>query len=244
DMLGLLAAARDDMPTAAARFAASAELFDRVGQPVEGAEARGRQGMVAYLAGNRAEGEALIQATAAVQVGHGLPVRAAQLHIALATLFEQTQDPALLARAADIAVPAALAIEAVAHTLTSGRQRDQWRRHVAEPALQLAFWVAARSGNGPLVAQLVETRCAGSTLEHRPEPAVSPQGMQGLMYPDTPPSLGMALAEAASGPGLGLALPPRLALTPDGGVALDVHLDRAVERYGAPVRAEGTIPSW
>ncbi|HEY1179531.1 MAG TPA: tetratricopeptide repeat protein, partial [Phytomonospora sp.] len=113
DMLGLLAAARDDLPTAAARFAASAEHFDRVGQPVEGAEARGRQGMVAYLAGNRAEGEALIQATAAVQVGHGLPIRAAQLHIALASLFEQSEDPALLARAADLAVPAALAIEAV-----------------------------------------------------------------------------------------------------------------------------------
>ncbi|GIG68568.1 tetratricopeptide repeat protein [Phytomonospora endophytica] len=245
DMLGLLAAARGETDTATARFAASAALFDRVGQPVEAAEARGRQGMVAYLAGNRAEGEALLTATAAVQAGHGLPVRAAQLHIAMATLFEQSEDPALLARAADLAVPAALAIDAVAHTLTSGRQRDQWRRNVAEPAVAVAFRVAARSGNGPLVAQLVEARCAGSTLEHRTEPASPPQGMEGLMYPaQAPVSIGTALADAAAGPGLTVGLPPRLALTPDGGIALDVHLDRAVERYGVPVRAEGTIPSW
>lgn len=245
DMLGLLAAARGDTATATARFAASAELFDRVGQPVEGAEARGRQGMVAYLAGNRAEGEALLTATAAVQVRHGLPIRAAQLHIAMATLFEQTEDPALLARAADLAVPAALAIDAVAHTLTSGRQRDQWRRNVGEPAVQLAFRVAARSGNGPLVAQLVEDRCAGAALEHRVETTEHPVGMEDLMYPpEAPVSIGTALAEAAAGPGLTVGLPPRLALTPYGGIALDVHLDRAVERYGIPVRDEGTIPTW
>lgn len=244
DMLGLLAAARGDMPAAVARFAASADLFDQVGQPVEGAEARGRQGITAHLMGNHAEGEALLARTVETQLRHSLPIRAALQHITMAALFEQSQNPALLARAADLAVPAALAVDAAGLALASGRQRDQWRRNVAEPAVQLAFHVAARSGNGPLVAQLVESRCAGSTLEHRIEEAPPPQGMESLMYPETPPSLGMALAEAAAGPGLGLALPPRLALTPDGGVALDVHLDRAVERYGIPVRAEGTIPTW
>ncbi|MEV0645612.1 tetratricopeptide repeat protein [Phytomonospora sp. NPDC050363] len=245
DMLGLLAAAGGDMPNAGARFAASAELFERLGQPVEAAEARGRQGVVVYFAGDRAGGEALLAATAATQTAHGLPIRAAQIHVIMATLFEQENDAAMLARAADLAVPAALAVDAVARTLASGRQRDQWRRNVAEPALWLAFRVAARSGNGPLVAQLVESRCAGSTLEHRVEAEEPPQGMEALMYPpEVPVSIGTALAEAAAGPGLALALPPRLALTPHGGVALDVHLTRAAERYGMPVRAEGTIPSW
>jgi hypothetical protein len=56
--------------------------------------------------------------------------------------------------------------------------------------------------------------------------------------------LGAALAGVAAGAGLPVPLPPRLALTSDGRIALDNSIAVAEERYRRAVRDSRVVPAW
>src|SRR5690606_9027507 len=144
-------------------------------------------------------------------------------------------DPRLLSRAVDLAVPAAIALDAVGHSLVNGHQREHWRRKYTDPAMALALRLAAVSGDIGLVAQLIDTRRAGTPVQPDYQAAECSPGLdlRSLMDlppepadpPDDPPlQLGSALAEVAAGAGLRVDLPPRLAVAPSGGVVLAEQL--------------------
>ncbi|MEV6431360.1 tetratricopeptide repeat protein [Nocardia sp. NPDC051463] len=185
----------------------------------------------------------------------------------------ETPDPELLSRALDLAISSALAIDAVRHTLPNGNQREQWNRRIADPAMRMAFRFAYLSGNGPLLVDLIETQCAGTALpatppthdaEHKATEQLPFELLDPQTAPDEPPpalqlgmpmqlgtgrqsggapQLGTALAAVAGSAGLPVAPPPRVAVAPDGHIALAAYITAAEQRYGRPVRDSWVLPA-
>ncbi|WP_432051479.1 tetratricopeptide repeat protein [Streptomyces xiamenensis] len=241
EQLGLLAALRGELDEAQTLYNRARTLLRQAGATPTEAALAVRRAEVAHLAGRPAEAEELLTHAADTFAALGLGLRRAQTHLAHAALLEQGGDPGQLARALDLAVPAALAIDAVRYGLAAGRQRDRWRRNVAEPALQLVFRLAARAGEALLVAHLIEVQCATTPiLCENAVPRPDGPGPLGS-YLDEPPPHAHAFAVAP---------PPRLLLTPDGDgegdgeVALADRIALAEQRYGLPVRDTRTVPSW
>ncbi|MFB7761342.1 tetratricopeptide repeat protein [Streptomyces xiamenensis] len=241
EQLGLLAASRGELDEAQALYGRAQSLLRQAGATPTEAALAVRRAEVAHLAGRPAEAEELLTHAADTFAALGLGLRRAQTHLAHAALLERGGDPGQLARALDLAVPAALAIDAVRYGLAAGRQRDRWRRNVAEPALRLVFRLAARAGEALLVAHLIEVQCATTPILR--ENAVPP--------PDGPGPLGSLLDEPPPhAHAFAVAPPPRLLLTPDGDgegdgeVALADRIALAEQRYGLPVRDTRTVPSW
>jgi tetratricopeptide (TPR) repeat protein len=241
EQLGLLAASRGELDEAEALYGRAQTLLRRAGATPTEAALAVRRAEIAHLAGRPAEAEELLTHAADTFAALGLGLRRAQTHLAHAALLERGGDPGQLARALDLAVPAALAIDAVRYGMAAGQQRDRWRRNVAEPALQLVFRLAARAGEALLVAHLIEVQCATTPIL-REDAVPRPDGPGPLgSYLDEPPPPAHAFAVAP---------PPRLLLTPDGdgdgdgAVALADRIALAEQRYGLPVRDTRTVPSW
>ncbi len=251
--LGFLAEGRGDYAEARAQYLRALERFDSTGVVLDAADVRLRLATVAFATGAATESETLLADAFAVYSAHGLGLRCAQLDYwhaeLLHTVIERADrpDPTLLARAVGLAVPSALAIDAVRHTLPNGNQREHWHRAIAEPAMRLAFRFAALSGNAQLVSDLVDTQCAGTTLDPAAfaEPTTPTLDFQLL---DPPPAqaatspalhLGNALAEVAAAAGLPVSAPPRL--RDDGRIVLSDFITHAEERYGVRVRDERVV---
>lgn len=248
-------------------FHRSRSLFENTGAVVEAAEVRLSLALVAAAQGRYLDAEGLHDEAYAVYAERGLSLACAQLDFRRALFLEQQavaqphSAATLLPRALDLAIPAALAIDAVRFTLTDGRRRAQWQRIVAEPAWELAFRLAATVGDVRLVAELVETQCAGTPLAGTGTPEAIEPVLPMALLDATPPSdrgpadadatrqagafhLGAALADYAAGFGLAVAPPPRLAMTPSNVVALAHHLGMAEDRYGVEIREARVIPTW
>ncbi|MGW4771459.1 tetratricopeptide repeat protein [Nocardia sp. NPDC004278] len=267
--MGFLAERRDDIDAAELRYRSSLRYFHESGAVLDAADVRVRLATVAYATGRYDAGEVLIAEAFAAYAERGLGLHCAQIDFWHATLLEsvieaaEAPDGALLARAIELAVPSALAIDAVRHTLPNGNQREQWNRQIADPAVRLAFRFAYLSGNGPLIVDLIETQCAGTTLditrstagapprlplELFDPPAVSVEEMPSVQVGTGPqsgsaPQLGTALAEVAASAGLPVAPPPRVAVAPDGHIALAAFIDAAERRYGQRVRDSRVLPA-
>ncbi|MFD7286072.1 tetratricopeptide repeat protein [Streptomyces sp. NPDC059863] len=172
DLLGLLAVLRGDPVLADELYEQSVARFEESGAVVSAAEVRVRLAAGLHAEGRYEESEAHIQAALAVFAARGLGLRCAQADFFHAALLEDRwvngqdapPDPALPGRAVGLAVPAALAIDAVRFTLASGGQRERWHREFAAPAMGLAFRLAARAGAADLVSELIESQCAGTPL--------------------------------------------------------------------------------
>ncbi|MFE9887602.1 tetratricopeptide repeat protein [Streptomyces scopuliridis] len=279
DLLGLLAVLRGDPVRADALYVQSVARFEESGAVVSAAEVRVRLAAGLHAEGRYEESEAHISAALSVFAAAGLGLRCAQADFFHATLLEDrlshgggagagvVTDPALLGRALGLAVPAALAIDAVRFTLASGQQREQWNREFAAPAMRLAFRLAARAGTTELVSELIESQCAGTPLmdsspdasaadDRAGDPSLAPPRFLGpSAFPD--PSapggqpgptdtfrLGTALAGVAASAGLRVSPPPRLALHPTGPVALDPYISHAETRYGGRIRETRVVPTW
>ncbi|EKT79036.1 tetratricopeptide repeat protein [Rhodococcus opacus] len=256
-VLAFLAEGRGDTERASTLYRCSLDYFRSSGAVLDVADVETRLATVAFGEGRPDEGETLLAAAFDTYRGLGLGLHCAQVDFWHAALLESalaasgTPDSAVRARATALAVPAAIAIDAVRCTLPNGRQREQWNREIADPAMQLAFRLAYASGDAHLVAELVEAQCAGTTVDvgragHR-TPARLP-----LQLPDLPPAgatgtegsllLGAALAGVAAGAGLPVPLPPRL-VTPDGRNVLGTAIAVAEERYGRDVRDSRVVPA-
>ncbi|MGW6119399.1 tetratricopeptide repeat protein [Nocardia sp. NPDC055165] len=251
--MGFLAERRDDFATARAYYERALDRFDSTGAVVDAADVRLRLATVACAEGDIAAAEQLLDTSFAAYAAQGLGMHCAQLdywHAELlhASIEQAAQpDPDLVARAVSLAVPAALAIDAVRHTLPNGNQREHWHRTVAEPAMRVAFRCAALAGNGQLVSDLIETQCAGTTLDTTAYTDVTAPTLEFQLFDPEPAEqittpalqLGAALADVAAAAGIPVAPPPRL--TDRGRIVLADFISHAEQRYGRPVRDSRVI---
>lgn len=255
--MGFLAERRGDDDAAERRYLRALAYFEESGAVLDAAGVRIRLATVAFGRGDIARGRELLDTAFAAYASRGLGLHCAQVDYWHAALLERliddtgTPSPDLVAAGRALAVPAAIAIDAVRYTLPNGNQREQWNREIADPAMRLAFRFAALCGDGPLVADLVETQCAGTTLDmsRTTAPAAPRFPLVAPRPPTEPPvddaaglRLGSALAQVAAAAGLPVTLPPRLAVAPDGHIALAEHLAAAEHRYGLTVRTDQVLP--
>ncbi|WP_069161361.1 tetratricopeptide repeat protein [Nocardia altamirensis] len=265
--MAFLAEGRDDLAKAADLYGRSLAYFVASGAVLDAADLRIRLSTVAFKTGRPEECEQLLAEAFQIYAAHGLGMHCAQLDYWHATLLEgaidatieaeQTPSIEVLTAAVGLAVPAALAIDAVRYTLPTGTQRDLWNRQIADPAMRLAFRFAYLTGNGLLLADLIETQCAGTTVNidraegghitqlpfQLPEPPVDPATQPGattlhapLAPAAVPVRLGVALAGVAASAGLPVSPPPRLALAAEGRIALAPYIEAAEQRYGRAIR--------
>jgi|GEM_PF-7107326 len=258
--MGFLAELRGDTVRAYDLYGSSADQFTASGAVLEAADAGIRVATAAFSLGHRDEAQRLLDESFRTFAAHGLGLHCAQVDFWHAALLESAlgdgpagpnrhrpADPRTLAAALRLAVPAALAIDAVRHTFTSGDQRHRWNRVLAEPAMRSAFRLAYRSGDARLVADLIETNCAGVILKlGEPEPSGPPR--LPLELPEAPPdaltgtlTLAAALAEVAAGEGLPISAAPRLRIERDGRIALAEYIATAEQRYGLRIRDDRVL---
>ncbi|MET9490323.1 tetratricopeptide repeat protein [Nocardia sp. NPDC006630] len=253
-VMGFIAEDRDQPELAVTRYRQALQRFDESGAVVDAADVRTRLATVAFATGRLEEGEAELAAARSTYAEHGLGLLCAQLDYWHAGLAEPLIDsvPGLLAQAVDLAIPAALALDAVRYELPDGAQRETWNRRMADPALRLAFRYAYLSGDALLVADLIETACAGTTLDIGRLSAAPPRLPLDTLDPLAPPpassapvndalQLGTALASVAAGAGLPVTPPPQVAVAPDGHIALAGWIAAAEERYGRRIRDDRVV---
>ncbi|WP_054815328.1 tetratricopeptide repeat protein [Nocardia arizonensis] len=269
--LGFLAEGRGDRAAAGDCYSRAHEYFRSSGAVLDAADVEVRLATLAFHRGDIARGEELLATAFRAYAERGLGLHCAQIDFWHAALLETVvdaapaPDPVLLSAATDLAVTAAVAIDAVRHTFGNGGQREQWNRAVADPAMRLAFRFAYLRGDAALLVDLIETQCAGATLnisapadDRAPArlpldllepPAPGPpedDGVATLMAGTASPAdpraganalqLGAALAEVVASAGLPVAPPPRLAVGSDGHIALAAYITAAEQRYGRAVR--------
>ncbi len=151
-----------------------------------------------------------------------------------------------LQRAADLKVPAALAVDSVRYTIPDAGARMRWASCVSAPLLAGAFAVAWESGNVELTCELVEYHSARGTFTAEPldQQASDWTGTATAAVPveaELAPELAIAAAAPAVG-GTGLTrlgpLPP-LRMDPQTAPIMSRYRDLARQRYGRDVTAAG-----
>ncbi|WP_433712559.1 tetratricopeptide repeat protein [Nocardia sp. CA-084685] len=265
--MGFLAEGSGDIAAAHQLYRRSLDYFQDTGAVLDAADVRVRLATLAYSNGQYDQGEALIGEAFGAYAERGLGLHCAHIDFWHAALLEpvieaaEAPDAELLGRAVELAVASALAIDAVRYTLPNGHQREKWNRQIADPAMRMAFRFAYLSGNGPLIVDLIETQCAGTTLDiARTAVAAPPRLPLELFDPSvevaqpavqvgtgpqsgSAPQLGTALASVAASVGLPVVPPPRVAVAPDGHIALAAFIEAAERRYGHPVRDSRVLPA-
>ena len=153
-----------------------------------------------------------------------------------------------LEQAADLKLPASLAVDSVRYSVADAEARAQWATCVSAPLLAGAFAVAADWNNADLVGQLIEYHSARGTFTTETAEAGSAQ-WSSVSTAAAPIADVDELALVAAGPpitdGTGLTrlgpLPP-LRMDPTTGPVLDRYRELAHQRYGQCVTA--TEPVW
>jgi tetratricopeptide (TPR) repeat protein len=156
-----------------------------------------------------------------------------------------------LQRAAELKVPASLAVDSVRYSIADAEARAQWATCVSAPLLASTFAVAWEWENVDLLSQLVEYHSArGTFTAESSEPA--PSGWSNVSTAAAPIADVDELALVAAGPpvmdGTGLTrlgpLPP-LRMDPTTGPVLNDYRELALKRYGQCVTAaEFTWATW
>jgi tetratricopeptide (TPR) repeat protein len=153
-------------------------------------------------------------------------------------------------RALDLALPAALASEAVRQRFPHGPLRERWVALASAPATRTAFWAIGAVEDPALAAEYID-HIAGAVSLHAE--GVTPVERGELVSLPEPPLAEPRLPYAASGftagedptfPVAGFELPPRVRLDPAVPSRLDAWIDVAEERYGFPVRSALAVASW
>lgn len=156
-----------------------------------------------------------------------------------------------LDRAADLKVPAALAVDSVRYTITDAGARARWANSVSAPLLAGAFAVAWESDNTELICELIEYHSARGTFSTDGPAEAGPA--QSVDWADTAtgavpveaelaPQLAVAAAAApvlAEGALTRLGPLPPLRMDPSSGPILSRYRELARQRYGRDVTAPG-----
>ncbi|MCZ4553395.1 hypothetical protein [Gordonia rubripertincta] len=151
-------------------------------------------------------------------------------------------------RAADLKIPAALAVDSVRHTLADATARLRWTAAVSAPVLAGAFAVAWEWENVALVAELIEYQSARGTFTTEPDPSM----VADWEVTATAATPAMAdISEAAFAGGTAVATPsaltrlgplPSLQMDPAGPAVLARYRALAQGRYGRVVTSSD--PLW
>jgi post-segregation antitoxin (ccd killing protein) len=157
-----------------------------------------------------------------------------------------------LEQAAELKVPAALAVDSVRYSIADADARSRWATRVSAPILASAFAVAWEWENTELISELVEYHSARGTFNAEPQRQAMGEWAStasGSAFVDTEEELAPELATAAAGPtpraGSSLTrlgpLPP-LQMQPDAAPILSHYRALAFQRYGRDVTA--AEPAW
>ncbi|SPM39906.1 tetratricopeptide repeat family protein, partial [Mycobacterium numidiamassiliense] len=151
-----------------------------------------------------------------------------------------------LEQAAELKIPAALAVDSVRYSITDADARSRWASRISAPILAGAFAVAWEWENTGLISELVEYHSARGTFNA--EPQRSPVGEWGSAA-TAPVLLDAGEALAAAGPpaqGAGsltrLGPLPPLQMQPDAAPIMSHYRALALARYGRDVTA--AEPAW
>jgi tetratricopeptide (TPR) repeat protein len=155
-----------------------------------------------------------------------------------------------LEQAAELKVPAALAVDSVRFSIADADARSRWATSISAPILAGAFAVAWEWENTELISELVEYHSARGTFDTDPQrPAIGEWASTGTatVLVDTDPEPATALA--AAGPPAGARrsltrlgpLPP-LQMQPDSPAIMSHYRALALQRYGRDVTA--AEPAW
>ncbi|MDT5359524.1 MAG: hypothetical protein QOC69_1286 [Mycobacterium sp.] len=149
-----------------------------------------------------------------------------------------------LARAADLKLPAALAVDSVRYSITDTEARAQWAECVAAPLLAGAFSVVWEWENRELTSELIEYHSARGTFsaESRQVEVIEWSRVATAAAPISDVD---ELAQVAAGPpvqsGRSLTrlgpLPP-MQMDPTGGPVLERYRKLALDRYGQHVTTD------
>jgi hypothetical protein len=156
-----------------------------------------------------------------------------------------------LTRAADLKVPAALAVDSVRYSITDAEARSQWATCVSAPLLAGAFAVAWESEHHELVGALIEYHSARGIFSAE---LPAKDGLEWSRVATAPAPIGSLdeLATVAAGPSpdrgpslTRLAPLPPLQMDPTGGLLLTSYRELALSRYGQQVTTgEAAWSTW
>ena len=269
---GLLAMHNGDPTTAIQLLTDAAHTLKSAGSIESLAECHGHLGDVLAATGQFLQAEASYRRARHLYVGMGNHPLAARLdglravarYLEASTLSVQQRE-ATMREAMDLALPAALATDAIRHRFRPGPARERWVNTVAVPAMSFVFTLAVQLNDSALLWELMEN--AGATVSLQPVTVVNP--IQARMNdalntltndaitvaPSTTESDSETLPFSASAflpdtdhSGMvrtaRFALPPRLRITPDRASVLADWIDLAEQRYGFDVRSREEINSW
>ncbi|MEU4762139.1 hypothetical protein AB0H12_02715 [Actinosynnema sp. NPDC023794] len=198
-----------------------------------------------------AEAAALCEAAGLWHVALGMAWWRADALIRRAATTTGDERQQLGRRALDLALPAALASEAIRQRFPHGPLRERWVALASAPATRSAFLAIRALGDSTLAAEYID-HLAGAVSLHA-EGITTPVERADLIGLPEPPTAGTHLPYAASGfatgtdpafPSTGFELPPRVRLDPATPTALDAWIDVAERRYGFAVRSERAVASW
>ncbi|OBB92762.1 hypothetical protein [Mycobacterium sp. 852002-30065_SCH5024008] len=155
-----------------------------------------------------------------------------------------------LQQAAELKIPAALAVDSVRYSIADADARSRWAASISAPVLAGAFAVAWEWENTELISQLVEYHSARGTFGtglQRPQTgewastATAPVPLDA--DPEPAPALAAAGSPATGGASLTRLGPlPPLRMQPDTEPILSHYRALAFQRYGRDVTA--TEPAW
>lgn len=155
---------------------------------------------------------------------------------------------AKLQRAAELKVPAALAVDSVRYSIADADARARWAASISAPVLAGAFAVAWEWENTELISELVEYHSARGTFDAGPQRSPVGEWASTATAPipvDTDPEPALAASGPSAPGGASLTrlgpLPP-LRMQPDAEPILSHYRALAFQRYGRDVTA--AEPAW
>jgi tetratricopeptide (TPR) repeat protein len=155
-----------------------------------------------------------------------------------------------LEQAAELKVPAALAVDSVRYSITDADARSRWASCVSAPMLAGAFAVAWEWENTELISELIEYHSArGAFSTERLPQAVGEWAVAATTPVLVDPGAEPATALAAAGPSVAgdgsltrLGPLPPLQMQPEAALILSHYRALALQRYGRDVTA--AEPAW
>ncbi|BBX99255.1 hypothetical protein [Mycobacterium lacus] len=151
-----------------------------------------------------------------------------------------------LEQAAELKVPAALAVDSVRYSIADPDARSRWATSVSAPMLAGAFAVAWEWENTELISELVEYHSARGTFDNEPTRQETSEWASTATAPvliDTGPALAGAGPPPRGGASLTRLGPlPPLRMQPDTPPILGRYRALALQRYGRDVTA--AEPAW
>jgi hypothetical protein len=154
------------------------------------------------------------------------------------------------AQAADLKVPAALAVDSVRHAIGDADARMRWAVHVSARLLAGAFAVAWEWGNTALVSELIEYHCARGAISVPASPHTADWADTATAAVPVDDADEYALVASGSGMTTGGALTrlgalPPLRMDPQSGPVLARYRELAHQRYGRQITAaEAEWSTW